>query len=50
MNQDNRKDLVGAVSATIGAELLVVLCIFIAAAIGCNVGAVTAAFSRYLGG
>lgn len=47
MNQDRRDDVIGAVSATIGAELIVVLCIFIAAAIGCNVGALTAAVGQW---
>ncbi len=49
MNQD-RREIIGGISAAIGAELVVVLCIFIAAAIGCNVGVLTAAVSRYLGG
>ena len=48
MNPDNRKEIVGAVSVALTAELLVVLAIFIGAAIGVNAGVITNAIAGWL--
>lgn len=47
MNQD-RREVIGGLSAALGAELIVVLTIFIAAAVGCNVGKITAAVGNWV--
>lgn len=48
MNQDHRETISG-IAAAVGAEAIVVLAIFIAAALGCNVWRITSAIGQWVG-
>lgn len=44
---ENKREIIGAVSVAVTAELIVVLVIFIAAAIGVNIGRITEAVANW---